>query len=268
MALVALAIVVGGCGASADPVHQVAEATGKTLGLPRTTYTVTFDQPQPFHGTANLLGGHAAYDFRAGLGYEALSLEAKDGSSRTLYLDFLPAAAYVAPSPAPAGSLPPGKSWISVPLDAKSAKTGTLAAQLAGLAPELLLDEIAWGTRSASSAGSSVVGHVPMSRYLVSVDLSKALRAARLAGRPALAAAIADELRASPSGQVHLEAWIDGPGYVAKVKGAVPGSGLGTPTFSFSSFAANFTPSKLPASDTVALSRLGTRSLWRIALGS
>jgi hypothetical protein len=268
--LVALAIVVGGCGASADPLHQVVEATAKTLALPGTTYTMTFGRAQPFHGALNVLGGRAAYDFRAGLGYEALSLEAKDGSSRTLYLDFLPAAAYVAPSPAPAGSLPPGKTWISVALGAKRVTSGTLAAQLAGLAPELLLDEIAWGARSASPAGSSVVGHVPMSRYLVSVDLAKALRAARLAGRPALVAAIMDELQASKSGRVALEAWVNGPGYVAKVKGPVPGSGLGTPTFAFSSFTAKFTPSQVPASDTVTLTSLrpSSRSLWAIALGS
>lgn len=268
--LVAFAIVVGGCGASANPLHKVVDATGKTLALPGTTYSVTFDRPQPLHEAATVLGGRAAYDFRAGLGYEALSLEANDGSSRTLYLDFLPAAAYLAPSPAPAGVLPPGKSWISVALGAKSAASGTLAAQLAGLAPELLLDEIAWGARSASPAGSSVVGHVPMSRYLVSVDLAKALRAARRAGRPALAAAIVDELHASTSGRVELEVWVNGPGYVGKVKGPVPGSGLGSPTFAFSSFTAKFKPSKVPASDTVPLTSLrpSSRSLWAIALGS
>ncbi len=270
MVLVALAIVLGGCGASVDPLHEAVQATAKTLALPGTTYTVTFGGPRPFHGAVNVLGGRAAYDFRAGLGYEALSLVAKDGSSRTLYLDFLPAAAYLAPSPAPAGVFPPGKSWISVPLGAKSATRGALAAQLAGLAPELLLDEIVWGARSASPAGSSVVGHVPMSRYLVSVDLAKALTAARRAGRPALAAAIVDELHASRSGRVELEVWVNGPGYVGKIKGPVPGSGLGTPTFAFSSFTAKFTPSQLPASATVALDSLrpSSRSLWAIALGS
>jgi hypothetical protein len=267
---VAAAIVVGGCGASANPLHQVAGATGKTLALPGATFTVTFDRRRLFGSAANVLGGRAAYDFRSGLGYEALSLKAEKGGTRTLFLDLLPAAAFLAPSPAPPGALPAGKSWISVALGAKSGTSGTLAAQLTGLAPELLLDEIAWGVRSVSPAGSSVVGHVPMSRYSVSVDLAKALAAAKQAGRPALAAAIASELHASSSGHVQLEVWVNGPGYVAKVKGPVPGSGLGTVTFAFSSFAAKFTGSQLPASATVPLNSLGppSRSLWAIALGS
>ena len=183
----------------------------------------------------------------------------------SLYLDFLPAAAYVAPSRHRPGRFP-GKSWISVALGARRGDAWDAGGALAGLAPELLLDEIAWGARSASPAGSSVVGHVPMSRYLVSVDLAKALRAARRAGRPALAAAIVDELHASRSGRVELEAWVNGPGYVGKIKGPVPGSGLGTPAFAFSSFTAKFTPSQLPASATVALDSLrpSSRSLWAI----
>ena len=65
--LVALAIVVGGCGASADPLHQVVEATAKTLALPGTTYTMTFGRPRPFHGAAERARRtRAAYDFRAG----------------------------------------------------------------------------------------------------------------------------------------------------------------------------------------------------------
>jgi hypothetical protein len=268
--LASIAIVAVGCAARGDPSHEVAAATKRTLALTGASYTVTFDRPRLFGATAKVLGGRAAYDFRSGVGYEALSLEAKDGGSRTLYLDFLPAAAFVAPSPAPRGSLPPGKSWISVALGAKSVTDPTLAAQLAGLAPELLLDEVAWGTRSTSHVGSSVVAHVPMSHYTVSIDLAAALAAARRTGHPAVAAAIESELHASPSGRVRLGVWVNGPGYVARVRGPLPGSGLGTPTFAFSSFVVKFARSQPPASSTVALTSLGppSRSLWAIALGS
>ncbi len=67
----------------------------------------------------------------------------------------------LAPSPAPAGVLPAGKSWISAPLSTPTADH-TLAAQAEGLAPALLLDEVAWGARSASSLGTQVVEAVPM----------------------------------------------------------------------------------------------------------
>ena len=61
----------------------------------------------------------------------------------------------------------------------------------------LLLDEIAWGARSASSVGARVVQSVPMEEYRVSVDLARALSAAGGLGAAAIAAAIEQELDAS-----------------------------------------------------------------------
>ncbi len=264
MALGALSVALTGCGDPAHPLRQVTHAAGKTLSLPGVGYTVTFARPTLFGRSVRLLGGKAVYDLRSGIGYQALGLRLKDGSARTLFLDFLPTAFLIAPVPSPSGILPAGKSWISVSFGPNSPRSyDSLAAQAAGLAPELALDEVAWGARSVVSTGSSVLGHVPTSEYLVSVDLAKALSAARKGGRPGPAAAIADQLRAAPSGRIMLKVWVNGPGYVARIDAPVPGSGLGVASFLFTSFNAGFQRSRPLPAQTVAFESLSpSRSLW------
>ncbi len=109
-----------------------------------------------------------------------------------------------------------------------------------------------------------------MAEYRVSVDLATALSAARRARRGAIAAAIEQELHASPSGRLSIVVWVSGPGYVGKIKSEVPGSGLGTVSFLFSSFTRPYTGTVPPASQIVPLASLerGGHSLWGIATGS
>jgi hypothetical protein len=135
----------------------------------------------------------------------------------------------------------------------------------------LLLDEVAWGARSASSLGARVVENVPMEEYRVSVDLAKALSTARSAPRAGgIAAAITQELAATPSGRVSIAVWVSGPGYVGKIESDVPGSGLGTASFWFLSYTKPYTGTPPPTSQIVPLASLapGGRSLWTIATGS
>src|SRR5262249_15166981 len=138
-------------------------------------------------------------------------------------------AVYLAPWPTPAGVLPPGKIWISVAFAGHGAAANrVLAAQLEGLAAELPLEEVAWGAHAASHVGTRVVGHVPLEEYRVSVDLAKAGAAARRHGRIAVAAAIESQRRAVPAGRLSFTVLVTGAGHVARIDGAVPGSGLGT----------------------------------------
>ena len=113
-----------------------------------------------------------------------------------------------------------------------------LAAQVEGLAPELALSEIAWGGTHATHVGRRVVGHLPLDEYRVTVDLERALARAKRAGRPAVAAAIASELQRGGARRVPVTIWVNGPGYVAQLEKAAPGTGLGTTSYSFSGFAA------------------------------
>jgi hypothetical protein len=270
-ALITVVVVLTGCGSGTNPMDEVTSSATRTGSLSGVGYTVTFSDATLFPGSLRLLGGNAVYDLRSGVGYEAVALRAKDGVARTLYFDFLPSEFDLAPVPAPAGALPEGKSWVSVRFraGAQSASDATLAAQATGLAPELALDEIAWGIRSARSAGSEVVGHVPMTEYRASINLSKALASARRAQRPALAAAIEGEIRATPSKSISARVWVNGPGYIAKIEVPLPGTRLGTASFLFTGFNAKFKHTLPPPSETVPFSSLSSsRSLWAIVTGS
>jgi len=263
--LVVAAAALSGCGASGDPLRQVTRAASKTLAVQWARYELTLERPRLFASPIAVLGGRAAYDFRTGLDYEFLQLKLRAGSYQTLFFDLEPATFLLAP----AGALPAGKSWISVSLAGRGADR-VLAAQAEGLAPVLALDEVAWGARSVSSVGARVVENVPLNEYRVSVDLAKSLSAARSARRAGIAAAIEQELAASPSGRVSVLVWVSGPGYVGKIESDVPGSGLGTASFSFLSYTRPYTGTEPPASQIVPLASLahGGRSLWAIATGS
>jgi hypothetical protein len=264
VALAVVALAAAGCGSRPDPLQQAKDAAKKTLALPGVGYDVRLSGQKLFPG---LLGGKALYDLSSGLGYEALTLQAADGSQRKLFLDFLPGSFYVQPYPAPAGLLPEGKFWVSVPV----ARGGPVAAQAGGLAPELALSEILWGGESAKHVGTPVVSHVPMDEYRVTVNLEQALAQSKKSGRPAIAAAIAAELKAGGSKRVPVTVWVNGPGYAARIEKPVPGTGLGTATFTLSSFSVKFARTNPDPTQVVPLGavvRPGRTSVWALSTGS
>jgi hypothetical protein len=266
--LVLVVAVLAGCGGGGSPLTRVVDAANSTRALSGTGYAVTLEGQHLTRAPTDLPGGKAAYDLASGIGYVALAVNGP--VKKTLYLDFVPGAVYVAPWPTPKGLLPPGKIWISVPFTGRKAPRpgDALALQLEGLSPELALDEIAWGAREASSLGTHTVNHVPMHEYAVSVDLAKALAVAKRSGRPGIAAAIASQRRAAPSGQVSADVWLTGEGHIGKIEQAIPGSKLGQTTFSFTSFHARFKRPRPPRSVTVPLASIAepsSRALWVIA---
>jgi hypothetical protein len=270
LGLLALAtVVLCGCGTSGNPLHQVVGAARKTAALTWVRYEVALERPRLFATGVTVQGGRAAYDFRTGLGYEFLVLQRGDGGSQTLLLDFAPTTFLVSPQPAPAGALPAGKLWISIPL-AEGEAYGASVAQVQALTPELPLDELAWGARAASPVGTRVVGQVPMDEYRVSVDLKKAVSAARKARRPAVVAALESQLRAAGSRRVTIRVWINGPGYIGRIDVPVPGSGLGTASLVFTSFRLRYTGTGPPSSQIVPLASLPRAggSLWSFMTGS
>lgn len=267
--LTAVALVVSGCGSASDPAATVVGAAQKTAALSWVRYQVRFTGPRLFPRAVRISGARGAYDFRTGLDYAFIGVQIPGGTSRNVFVDSSPSEVAVAPSPAPADLLPAGKSWISAPLRGRQG-TGRLVAQVQGLAPLLALDEIKWGTLRASSLGTRSVGHVPMNEYRVSVGLERAYSAATRHGAQAVAAAIEQELSASPSARVTIDVWVNGPGYVAQIFQRQPGSGLGATSLSFTSYARRYDGAFAPPSETVSLASLrpGRRSVWVVAVGS
>jgi hypothetical protein len=269
--VVSVAVAAGlcGCGTSGTPLHEVNTAVRRTLAVTWLRYELSLERPSLFKAPLSVQGGRAAYDVRTGLAYAFLQLRLRSGGYQLLFCDLEPSTFLLGPSPAPAGVLPPGKSWISAPLSTPSADH-TLAAQAEGLAPALLLHEVEWGARSATSLGTRVVEAVPMAEYRVSVDLAPALAAATRARQRGIAAAIEEELHASRSKRLEVAVWVNGPGYVGKIAADVPGSRLGTTSLLFSSFTRPYTGTVPPASQVVPLASLvrGSESVWAIATGS
>lgn len=268
--VLAAAAALGGCGSGGgDPLRAATKAVNTTLAVKWARYELDVQGPRVFAAGTAATGGRAAYDFRSGLGYEFLQLRRRNGSYQSLFFDYSPTSFLLAPSPAPAGTLPAGKFWISVPVTGPDTDRA-LVAQAEQLAPLLGLDEVAWGARSASSLGAKVIETVPLREYRVSVDLATALAAARRSGQAGVATAIRQEMDESPSGRLSVLVWVNGPGYVGKIESEVPGSALGTVSFWFLSFTTPYTGAPPAASEVVPLGSLarGGRSLWSYATGS
>jgi hypothetical protein len=225
--LVALA----GCGSSANPLHAVRKAARNTLTLSAQS-TLALTGAPLFGGQPGTILGRGEFSFPRGLGYEALQLPARGRrASGTAYLVFLPKRLWI--KPVVNTQLPQGDLWISATFtDSRSAgsTTPSLALVLESMNPQLFLEEIATGAVAASSAGHRVVNHVPLTEYVVSVDLRLALATARTTG--ALRSAMQQELaalRATDAGSlVRIVALVDGVGRVAQLQASPPGSKLGT----------------------------------------
>jgi hypothetical protein len=255
LALPALA----GCGGNSDPLHEVRSAATTTLGLTAQS-TLSLTGARLFGGTPGTILGRAQYSFPKGLGYAALQVPALGRrASGTAYLVFQPARLWS--KPLVTTVLPKGDLWISAkyagPPPAGS-PAPSVALQLESLNPQLLLKEIATGTVAARSAGHLVVNHVPLTRYIVSIDLAQALKAAGKTG--ALRAAIQQQLFAlharGASSQVQIVAGVDGTGRVAQLQASLPGSKLGAVQIGLSTFGSRI-PLSLPlSSETVDIASL------------
>src|SRR5690349_768902 len=110
LALIAVAAL-GGCGGGGNPLQRVIEAADGTRALPATSYVLTLAGQRFTPHAVKMLGGRAAYDLGAGVGYEALTVQRTAHAKQTVYLDFLRDSVLVAPWPTPAGLVPPGKVW-------------------------------------------------------------------------------------------------------------------------------------------------------------
>jgi hypothetical protein len=251
--------------------QQAVGAAAKTLASSGVNYSLTLERSHLF-GTSRPVPALALYDLQRGIGYAKLVPGgASAGTSRALYLFFLPTRLYLAQLPPPRGVLPPGKIWVAVALTG-GRTNDAFAAQAEGLTPLLALDEVAWGARAATLVGQPVVDHVPLNEYRITISLTRALAAARRAGAPAVSAAIAREAAARSGRGAHtldVLAWVDGPGYVEKLETGVPGSGLGTASFSLTGFGVSVPRNPPLPSQTIPLSALRSGSSpWALALGA
>jgi hypothetical protein len=251
-------LALAGCGGSQNALQTVVSAAKTTLGRSVESST-TLANATAFGGGRTSVVARAAFAFPTGIGYEGVDLPASGTQpAGPVYLAFTPTTVYLQPR-AP-GVLPKGRSWFTVRLaDSRSVSAAfpSLIEQLQGLSPQLLLAELAWGSKTAKGSGARVVNHVPLTQYVATVDLRRVLSAATGPSAAAVRLAVEKELAALGSvdarrpALVRLTVGINGPGLVTMVRGTVPGSGLGTVAVSFSDFAVKV-PKNLPGSAQVA----------------
>ena len=258
-------LALAGCGATQKTPLQAVITAAKTTLAQTAESNTTLTHATAFGGGPTAVAARAAFAFPRGIGYEQLDLPASGNEPAAPgYLTFTPTTAYFLPRPT--GALPKGKTWVSIPLGGSAlvrAKFPRLIEQLEGLSPQLLLSELATGSTAASSSGARVVNHVPLTEYVVSVDLRRVLAAAKGPSAAAIHAAVERELAAlgsnSSAGRpasVRLTALVNGPGLVTAVTGPIPGSGLGTEAVSFSSFAVKLPTSPPPSALVTSVTAL------------
>jgi hypothetical protein len=236
----AAASALSGCGGSGHPLKSAIAAAEKTLAQ-NAVGTVSLG------GTAGQAAGRVGFVFPRALGAQILHTR-----TGTAYFLFTPAAVYV--DPVDRTGLAPATTWVSIPVGS------ALGATLGGLNAQLLLEEVAWGGVSAVPLGQKVISHAPYVEYRVTVDLRRALARARGPAKAALTAAVRAELAAGGTRRATVALWVDGPGRVAQVAGAVAGSRLGTVTTSLSAFGIKIVEVSPKPSQVVALAKLPPRA--------
>jgi hypothetical protein len=269
----ALAIATGGCAGSAAPgttasPERTPEAA--TASLVRRAAAATLAAPagvefklegaSAFGPSRAPVLGSGEFDFPSATGVEKIDLgevgAAEPGNEQAL---FLSERVYLQPKGVGTSVLPAGKEWVSATLtgsDAVSTNFPSFVLQVEAVDPRLPLSELAGGAVAAAPAGAEPVGGVPAHRYLVTVDLARALSAVSGPGASVLAQAIQSELAApgggaasytggqasaprgssaDGGGQTSIAVWVGG-GRVLQMRSAPPGSGAGTATMTLCCF--------------------------------
>jgi len=286
----ALTIAAGGCAGSAVPgttvspertpeaaASLVRRAAAATLAAPAGV-EFKLEGASAFGPSRAPVLGSGEFDFPSATGVEKIDLgevgHAEPGNEQAL---FLSERVYLQPKGLSSSVLPAGKAWVSATLtgsDAVSTNFPAFVLQVEAVDPRLPLSELAGGAVAAMTAGAEPVGGVPARRYLVTVDLARALSALSGPGASVLAQAIQSEMAAPGgggaagytggrsrgssavgAGQTSIAVWIGG-GHVLQMRSSPPGAGAGTATMTLCCFGAPVTVSAPPSARVVDIAAL------------
>ena len=249
------AVALAGCGSAGggDPMKTAVAAAKKTLSDSAVVH-VELQGSTAFGGKGDVFG-RAVFAFGQALGYERLDVPTgKPNEYRKQHLTYLGDKIYFDPGAGAGVPLPQGKVWVLTTVaDGEPAGTpyATFVQQAVALSPEILLDEIAWGAASATSAGNVVINHLPVAKYSVMVDLKRTAAAATgAANRPVLLALKAQLAALKGPTQTEITVWVDGTGNVSQLAALMPGTAFGTISVRLTRFGIKFGKS-LPLADQV-----------------
>jgi len=257
--ILAVSFAATACGSSSrSPLASVQSGAAKTLATTGVWYLV-WSSDAVFGPTQRPVGERGASVFSSNEAFGALDLDGlPDGKGGTAFLLFLPRSLYVSLAPTSSLSLPKGKSLVGATLDERTdAAFPGFVEQTEALNPQLLVDELAWGTTSATDRGKQVINHVPFTRYTASVDLDQAAKKAKGPVRIAIDAEIG-ALGGHGHHVIPVTVWLDGPGHLARVQAPVPGSGFGRVLASIDGFGQAVGSAHPTAKQTVSLAQLAS----------
>jgi hypothetical protein len=232
-ALVAGAVAMSGCGASAtlDPIARAAEVSTQQTGV-TVAMTMRFSSPSLPGGTYAITA-NGSFDERAHTGQMTMDLSGVPGFSSLagagegqvqmtmLYPDIYMHAPFLA------GKLPEGKTWMKLDITKAAAAAGVDSSSLSSLDqsdPTQFLQYLRGSAGGVVSLGSETVEGVPTTHYHGELELSRVL--ANVPSSEQAAAKSALEKLGS-GGAFPVEVWIDAQGRVRRIEMSFGGAAAG-----------------------------------------
>ncbi|HEY7961281.1 MAG TPA: hypothetical protein VID29_05100 [Solirubrobacteraceae bacterium] len=246
-ALVAGAVAVSGCGASAtlDPIARAAEVTSEQSGA-RISLTMQFSSAALPGAVSMTATGYVDERHKAA----AMSMDfshvpgmASLSGNGTMRMVFLYPVIYMN-MPLLAGKLPAGKTWLKLDIGAASKAAGVDLSQMSSFNqadPSQFLSYLRASSGGVVSFGREMVNGTETTHYHAALALSRI--AQRLPGDQQAAVRAALE-KLGESGSLPVDVWVDGLGRVRREQIAIgAGASSGTPlsgtiTIDFTSFGA------------------------------
>lgn len=230
-ALVAGAVAVSGCGASAtlDPIARAAEVSTQQTGV-TIAMSMQFSSPSLPGGTYAITA-NGSFDERAHTGQMTMDLSGVPGISSLagagegkvqmvmLYPDIYMHMPFLA------GKLPEGKTWMKLDITKAAAAAGVNASSLSSLDqsdPTQFLEYLRGSAGGVVSLGSQTVEGVPTTHYHGELELSRVL-ANVPSGEQAAAKSALEQL--GSGGAFPVEVWIDAQGRVRRIEMSFGGAG-------------------------------------------
>ena len=214
--LVSAAVLAAGCSASID---DVAGAATRTSAAPTARFAITISQAVP--GAQPLvITGSGAFDGSQRLRV-SIDLSRVPGSPGSMELVLAGRVMYMR-MPSLESRLPGGVHWVSLDLGRLAAQAGLdldALTSYGGTDPRQSLDALT-GLTDLRKDGRETVRGIETTRYRGTLDVRKALES--LPEQPGGTRPLAEQaLRAAGVGEIPTEVWVDGDGWVRRLRETV-----------------------------------------------
>ena len=220
--LLALSLLVAGCGGDGGPAPEaaVAEAAGKTTDAGSGRIAITADTEVPKRGTLSF-NGEGVFDYRERRGHMSLDLSALAGAANpdaaradfvfddlVMYMRF----------PALARELGTKKPWLKIDLEAAGKQQGVDLSQFTQFNqdPTQAIQYLRAASKGIEEVGTEDVRGVETTHYRATIDLRKVPDVVPEEQRDALRQSVDAIIERTGQSEIPTDVWIDEEGRVRK----------------------------------------------------